>query len=58
MYKKIISSQNNSIKGGDIIKTLEKMMAFAGGVGIGLLYKRYEKDISKYMKKASRKMND
>jgi len=41
-----------------IIRTLEKMMAFMGGVGIGLLYKKYEKDISKYMKKASKKISD
>ena len=37
---------------------LEKMMDFMGGVGIGLLYKKYEKDISKYMKKASKKMEE
>ena len=41
-----------------IIRTLEKMMAFAGGIGMGLLYKKYEKDISKYMKKASKKISD
>ena len=34
------------------------MMAFAGGIGMGLLYKKYEKDISKYMKKASKKISD
>jgi len=45
-------------KGADIIRTLEKMIAFASGMGMGLLYKKYEKDISKYMKKASKKMTD
>ncbi len=40
-----------------IIKTLEKMAAFAGGLGLGLMYKKYEKDISKYMKKATKKMD-
>ncbi len=34
------------------------MMAFAGGMGMGLLYKKYEKEISKYMKKVSKKMTD
>ncbi len=49
---------NNNIKEDDIIKTMENMIAFIGGVGIGLLYKKYEKDISKYMKKASKSMSD
>lgn len=47
---------NNNIKEDDIIKTLENMVAFIGGVGMGLLYKTYEKDIVKYMKKASKIM--
>jgi hypothetical protein len=34
------------------------MIAFMGGIGIGLLYKKYEKDISKYMKKASKIMDE
>ena len=33
------------------------MVAFAGGVGLGLAYKKYEKDINKYMKKATKKMD-
>ena len=42
----------------NIIRTLEKVIAFAGGVGLGLMYKKYEKDISKYMKKATKKMEE
>ena len=34
------------------------MIAFAGGLGLGLLYKKYEGDISKFMKKASKKMEE
>jgi len=34
------------------------MIAFAGGVTLGLMYKKYEKDISKYMKKATKKMEE
>ncbi|MDD6272273.1 MAG: hypothetical protein PUA90_01990 [bacterium] len=41
----------------DIIKTVEKMMAFAGGVGMGLLYKKYEHQINTYMKKQMKKMS-
>ena len=41
-----------------IIKTLGNMVAFAGGMGLGLLYKKYEKDITKYMKKATKKMEE
>ena len=54
----MIRKVNNNIEEDDIIKTLENMMAFVGGVGVGLLYKKYEKDISKYMKKASKKMEE
>ena len=39
------------------MRTLEKMIAFAGGMGLGLMYKKYEKDISKYMKKATKKID-
>ena len=39
-----------------IIKTIGNMVAFAGGVGLGLMYKKYEGTISKYMKKATKKM--
>lgn len=31
-------------------------MAFMGGIGMGLLYKKYEKNICNYLKKASNKM--
>ena len=58
MYNNIKIINTNNIKGGDIIRTLEKIMAFAGGIGIGLIYKKYEKEISKYMKIASKKMVD
>ena len=34
------------------------MIAFAGGVTMGLVYKRYEKDITKYVKKVTNKMNE
>lgn len=57
MYKKL-GLTNNNIKEDDIIKSLENMISFVGGIGVGLLYKKYEKDISKYMKKASKKMED
>lgn len=34
------------------------MIAFMGGVGMGLLYKTYEKEICKYMNKALKKMEE
>jgi len=49
---------NNNIEESDIIRTAEKIMAFAGGIGIGLMYKKYEKDIAKLMKKSSKKITD
>ena len=39
------------------IRTLEKMMAFAGGIGVGVMFKKYERQISSYMKKQVKKMN-
>ena len=33
------------------------MVAFAGGIGVGLMYKKYERDINKYMKKATKTMD-
>ena len=57
MYK-IINIINNNIKGDDIIKTFEKMIAFMSGLGMGLLYKRYEKDIYNFMKKTSKMMDE
>ena len=33
-------------------------MAFAGGIGLGLMYKKYEKDISKFMKKRAKQMEE
>lgn len=56
MYK-ITKSINNNIKGDDIIKTLGNMVAFAGGVTLGLMYKKYERDITRYMKKATKAMD-
>ncbi len=40
------------------MRSFEKMLAFMGGISIGLMYKKYEKDIVKYMKAASKKMNE
>ena len=40
----------------DIIKNLEKMMAFMGGIGLGIMYKKYEKDIMGYLNKVTRFM--
>lgn len=34
------------------------MVAFASGVGMGLLYDKYNKDIMKYMKKAKKVAKD
>jgi hypothetical protein len=34
------------------------MVAFASGIGIGLMYKKYEKELGKYMKAAYKKMNE
>ena len=34
------------------------MIDFAGGVAMGLVYKKYEKEISKYMKKVSKTMDN
>ena len=34
------------------------MISFAGGVTLGVLYKKYEKDLSKLMKMASKKLSD
>jgi len=31
-------------------------MAFAGGMGLGIIYKKYEKDIMGYLKKITRFM--
>ncbi len=58
MYNFIKNNNTNNIKGGDIIRTVEKMVAFVGGMTMGLLYKKYEHDIYKYMKKAAKKMED
>lgn len=33
-------------------------MYMAGGMGIMLIYKTYERDIDKFIKKASKKIND
>ena len=55
-FNKIINT--NNIKGGDIIRTVEKKIAFAGGMTMGLLYKKYERDFYKYMKKATKKLED
>ena len=30
------------------------MVAFASGMGLGIMYKKYEKDIMNYMKKVTR----
>ena len=48
---KIISKER------DIIKTLTNMMMFAGGMGIGILYHKYNKDMTKYMNKAKKAAN-
>ena len=56
MYK-ITKSINNNIKGDDIIKTLGNMVAFAGGVTLWLMYKKYEIYITRYMKKATKAMD-
>ena len=58
MYNYLKNNNTNNIKGDDIIRTLEKMLSFAGGIGVGLLYKKYEKNIADFMKKTSRKMDD
>ena len=36
----------------------EKMMLFAGGACVGLMYQKYEKNINRYMKKAKMAIND
>lgn len=50
MYKNNKTKDNN-IKESDIIKALEKMIAFAGGLGIGVMYQKHKKDIINYMKR-------
>jgi hypothetical protein len=55
MYKKF-KIKNNNIKESDIIKTLEKMMAFAGGMGMGIMYQKYKKNIMSYINKMTRNM--
>ena len=39
------------------INTIEKMIAFAGGVTVGLMYKKYEHQLGNFMKKAGKKMD-
>ena len=51
-------TNTNSDKGGDSINTVSKMIAFAGGVAMGLVYKKYEKEIIKYMKQVSKTMDN
>jgi hypothetical protein len=34
------------------------MVVFASGVGAGLLYQKYNKDVMKYMKKAKKTVKD
>lgn len=49
---KIISKER------DIIKSLTNMMMFAGGMGLGILYQKYNKDVMKYMNKAKKTVNN
>ena len=37
------------------IKTFENMIFLAGGTIMGIMYKKYEKEINKYIKKVSQK---
>ncbi len=55
MYKNI-KSFNNNTKESDIIKTLEKMIVFAGGMGMGIMYQKYQKDVVNYIKRVVRDM--
>lgn len=40
------------------MKLMDKMMWMGVGLGAGLLYKTYEKDICSFMKKEKRMMNN
>lgn len=57
MYK-ILEFINNNIKESDIIKTFGNMISFMSGVGICLLYKKYEKDIINYMDKMTKTLKE
>jgi hypothetical protein len=34
---------------------MEKIVAFMGGIGLGIMYKKYEKNIMNYVKKVTDK---
>lgn len=39
------------------IKTIEKMISFGCGMGAGIIFKKYEKEISSFIKKANKMIN-
>ncbi len=49
---------NNNYKGDDFIKALNKMMLLGAGVGAGLLYSKYKKNIGSMLKKKTKAMKD
>ena len=55
MYNNI-NLVNNNTERGDFMKMMSKMMWMGAGLGVGMLYKTYEKDITSFMNKQKNKM--
>lgn len=53
-----MKNANNNIRRIDIIKYVGMIMAFGCGVGATMLYEKYNKDIMKEIKKATKKVKE